>query len=99
MIFLLSASGMLLSNELLSGMLLSNDLLLSHLIARYTYPLLQCFINYFMWSTSRGSPLKESVGGLTLFRSHLPKFLSSVSTIFFKFFVLLRYDFSSLRPF
>ena len=29
-----------------------------------------------------GSPLKESVGGLTLFMSHLFEFLSAVSSIF-----------------
>ena len=29
-----------------------------------------------------GSPLEESVGGLTLFRSHLSKFLSAVGRIF-----------------
>ena len=46
----------------------------SHLVDRYTYPLPQCFINYLMWSTSRRSPLKESVGSLTLFRSHLSSF-------------------------
>ena len=91
-------SGMFLSNELLSGMFLSNDLLL-HLVARSTSTSLQCFINYLMWSTCRGSALKESVGGLTLFRSHLSTFLSTVASIFFKCFVLLGYDFSSLRPF
>ena len=90
--------GMFLANELLSGMFLSNDLL-PHLVATNTSTSLQCFINYLMWSTSRGSALKESVGGLTLFRSHLSKFLSTVGGIFFKFFVLLRYNFSSLRPF
>ena len=99
MIFLLSASGMFLSNELLSGMFLSNDLPLSHLVARYTYPLLQCFINYLMGSISRRLPPEESVGRLTLFRSYLSKFLSTVGSIFFKFFVLLKYDFSSLCPF
>ena len=77
MIFLLSAS----------GLFLSNDLLFSHLVARCMYPLLQCFINYLMWSTSRGSPLKESAGDLTLFRSHLSKFLSTVGSIFFHFFL------------
>ena len=87
MIFLLSASRMLLPNELLSGMFLSNDLLLSHLVARYTYPLLQCFFNYLMWSTSRGyllKSVKECDGGLTLFRSYLSKFLSTVGNTFFK---------------
>ena len=58
----------------------------SHLVDRYTYPLPQCFINYLMWSTSRWSPLKESVGGLTLFMSHLSKCLSTVGSIPFKFF-------------
>ena len=58
----------------------------SHLVDRYMYPLPQCFINYLMWSTSRRSPLKENVGGLTLFRSHLSKFLFIVGSIFFKFF-------------
>ena len=82
MILLLSASGMFLSNELLSGMFLSNGLLLSHLVARYMYPLLQCFINYLMWSTGRGLPPKESDGGLTPFRSYLSKFLSAVGSIF-----------------
>ena len=131
MIFLVSASGVFLSNELLSGMFLSNSgfprirnhffgysLLFSnnsllfyslfcmkieicflykgvsylrepaasHLVDRYTYPLPQCFINYLMLSTRRRSPLKESVGGLTLFRSHLFKFLSTVGSISFKFF-------------
>ena len=50
------------------------------------YPLFECFVNYFMWSTSRGSPLKESVGGLTLFRSHLSKFLSTAGSTFQSFF-------------
>ena len=135
MIFLLSASGMFLSNELLSecfcqmidyysrflrirnhifgcSLLFSNNSLLfyslfymkieicflykgvsylreptiSHLLDRYTHPLPQCFINYLMWSTSRRSPLKESVGGLTLFRSHLSKFLSILGSISFKIF-------------
>ena len=135
MIFLLSAYGMFLSNELLSGMfcqmidyysgfmrtrnhffgyslLFSNNSLLfyslfyvkpeicflykgvsysrepavSHLVDRYTYPLPQCFINYLMWSTSRRSPLKESVVSLTLFRSHLSKILSTVCSISIKFF-------------
>ena len=53
---------------------------------RYTYPLPQCFINYLMWSTNRRSPLKESVEGLTHFRSHLFKFLSTVGSISFNFF-------------
>ena len=62
MIFLLKASGMFLSNEL-SSLLLP----VSHLVARYTIPLVEHFINYFMWSTSRGSPLKESVDGSDTF--------------------------------
>ena len=84
---------------LYKGVSYSREPAASHLVARYTYPLLQCFINYLLWSTSRGSPLKESVGGLTLFRSHLSKFLSTVGSISFKLFVLLRYNFSSLRQF
>ena len=38
------------------------------------------------------SPPKESVGGLTLFRSHLSKFLSAVGSIF-KFFCPLEVQF------
>ena len=72
MIFMLSASGLSLSNEL-SSVLLK----VSHLVAY--------FINYFMWSTSRESPLKGSVGDLTFFRSHLSKFLSTVGSIFLIF--------------
>ena len=71
----------------------------SHLVDRYTYPSPQCFINYLTWNTSRRSPLKESVESLTLFRSHLSKFLSTVGSISFNFFFLLRYNFSSLFPF
>ena len=77
----------------------SREPAVSHLVDRYTYPLPQCFINYLMWSTSRRSPLKECVGSLTHFRSHLSKFLSTVGSISFKFFLLLRYNFPSLRPF
>ena len=93
MTFLLLASAMSLLNE-------STSLLLkvSHLVARYTDPLFECFINYFIWSTSRGSPFKKSVGGWTLFRSHLSNFVSAVGSIF-QIFVLLRYNFLSLRPF
>ena len=93
MIFLLSASGMFLSNEL-SSVLQK----VSHREKDTPYPLSECIINYFMWSTSRGSPLRESVGGLTHFRSHLSKFLSAVGSIF-QIFVLLRYNFLSLCPF
>ena len=50
------------------------------------------------WWSSRGSPLKKSIGGLTLFRSHLPKLSSIVGSIF-QTFVFLRYNFLSLRPF
>ena len=74
---MLSASGMSLSNG-------SSSLLLkvSHLVANTPYPLFECFINNCIWSTSRGSPNKESVGGLTLLGSRLSKFLSAVGSIF-----------------
>ena len=68
---------------LYKGVSYSREPAVSHLVDRYTYPLPQGFINYLAWSTSRRSPLKESVGGLTLFRSYLFKFLSTVGSISF----------------
>ena len=94
MSFMLSASGMSLSNKL-SSVLLK----VSHLVARYTIPLIVCFIHYFMLSTSSGSPLKESIRGLTLFRSHLSKFLSTVGRIFQIFCPLEVQFFTFIRPF
>ena len=56
----------------------------SYLVARYTITLYfdVLLITALVWSTSRGSPLKESVGDLTPFRSHLSKFLTAVGSIF-----------------
>ena len=76
MIFLLSTFGMSLSNEL-SSMLLK----VSHLVARYTVPYLNVLL-ITSYGVQTGSPLKDSVGGLTLFRSHLSKLLSTVGSIF-----------------
>ena len=52
-----------------SGMSLSNEL--SSVLLKVSHK-----------SASRGSPPKESIGGLTLFRSHLSKLLSAVGSIF-----------------
>ena len=75
--FLLSASGMFLPNE-------SSSLLLkvSNLVARYTISFILMFYQLLHLEYKQGSPLKESVGGLTLFRSHFSKFLSAVGGIF-----------------
>ena len=72
MIFFLSASGMFLSNELS----------LSHLVATYTVPFISILYQLLHVEYKQGSPLKESVGGLTLSRSHLSTFLSTVGSIF-----------------
>ena len=74
MIFLLSASGMSLSNEL-SSVLLK----VSHLVSNKLYSLFECLIIYFMWSTSRGHLFLSA--GYDTFRSHLSKLLSTVGSI------------------
>ena len=77
MISMLSASGMSLSNEL-SSVLLK----VSHLVARYTVSFICKCYQLLHVEYKQGSPPKKSVGGLTLFRSHLSKFLSAVGSIF-----------------
>ena len=63
MIFMLSASGMSLSNKLSSVMPKE-----THLVARYTVPFICMFYSLFNVEYRQVSPPKESVGGLTLFR-------------------------------
>ena len=76
MIFLLSASGLSLSNEL-SSMLLK----VSHLVARINVPVIWIFLLTTSCGVQAGGHLLKRVL-LTVFRSHLSKFLSTVGSIF-----------------
>ena len=90
MIFLLSASGMSLSNEL-SSVLLK----VSHLVARYIVPFIWDVLFITSCRVQAGSPLKESAGVwhfLVPIFILISKVLSAVGS-FSNFFVLLRYNF------
>ena len=92
--FLLSASGMSLSNKL-SSVLLK----VFHLVARYIVPFMWMFYLLLDAEYKQGGHLLKRVLGSDTFRFHLSKFLSAVGGIFQIFCPREVHFFKVLNPF